>query len=233
MPLLIILLVSLLSLAAHCQERDPAEISHFSLGNGKTIHLETRECSDKGERLFVVSVKSSSRPAVILKSVSQSCLDSPTGYATFENLEKDGSAYIRIIGSCGNGASCESDLYKVSSKGTSILHYYSGGTGAFQRVGKYLVTDSRGGCCSWEYLAYDLTATHSYPIGHEFQYSIYIEAIESTTAGEVLKSKCEISRMNAAKKLAIVDAPPRELLRFCEHYGKKYVLTKRKHAHKN
>lgn len=233
MPLILLLLVLLLPSVVYCQEQAANEKAYFRLQNGKTVYIETRECSEKDERLFIVTVESASEAPVILKSISQSCFESLHGNAQFIHLEKDGAAYIRITGSCGNGASCESDVYKVPPEGMAILHYFSGYTGEFQRVGKYLVTDSRGGCCSWEYFAYDLTVKHSYPIGEKYDYSIHVRAVESTEEGAVLKSECTISNVNAVNKLIINNSPPSELLKFCEHYGGNYVLAKAKRKHRN
>lgn len=213
-----------------CAEPCTVNTKQKKVGNEARLILRNEECQNSDRRVVKVLLQRDSESPRLLLRKTQRLSESPVGGGKFIDLGHDGVPEIELTGYCSQ-PNCGCDIYKLAEDQESMYHYYKGGYSSITQTSNYLVTASRGGSSSWEYLAYDLAATQSYPI-ETFQYSIYVEAIESTAAGEVLKSKCSISSLNAAKKLIIADSPPTELLKFCENYGKNYVLAKSKHARK-
>lgn len=186
--------------------------------------LRTEECPDSDRRVVKVLLQRGADPKQLLLKKTRALSDSPTGGANFINLDSDHTPEIELTGYCSQ-PNCEYDIYKLAENHDSIYHFYSGSYSLISKTENYLITGAYGNYSSWEYLAYELSPSQTYPIGKIFQYSIHISAIESSPAGEVLKSRCTISSMDARKNLTIVESPPVELLKFCEHYGKNYVLA--------
>lgn len=185
--------------------------------------LRTEECPDEDRRVITVAIRSNSAPSRIVFRKTQRLSDAPTGGGHF--LAFEGIPVLQITGGCGL-VNCEEDLYRLSEDRRSMYHYYTGGYSSVSFAGTYLITESRGGGGAWEFLAYDLAAIQKYPIGKIFHYSIYVEAIDSKPSGEVVKSRCTISTLGPKNRLAIAKSPPGELLKYCENYGKNYVLAK-------
>ena len=203
-----------------------------AVGDETWLILRNEECANSDRRVVKVFLERESGPPRLLLRRTQRMSLTPGGGGKFIDLGHDGVPGIELIG-YHKKPNLEYDLYELAKDHKSMDHFFTGGAYSITKTSNYLVTASRGTHRSWKYLAYDLaTTTQRYPTGDGFQYSIYVKAIENPAAGEVLKSKCIISRMDAAKKLAIDDSPPTELLDFCESYGKNYVLAKSKHARK-
>jgi hypothetical protein len=217
---------------AVCAEPCTVNTKQKKVGKDAKLIIRNEECPNNDRRVVIVLLQRNAESPRLLLRKTQRLSESPVGGAKFIDLGSDGIPEIELTGYCSQ-PNCGCDIYKLAEDEESIYHYYKGGYSSVTQTSNYLVTASYGSYSSWEYLAYDLAATQTYPIGEIFQYSIFVEAIESTAAGEVLKSKCTISSLNAAKKLTIDDSPPTELLKFCENYGKNYVLAKRTHARRN
>lgn len=170
-----------------------------NIGEETRLILRTEECPDSDRRVVKVLLQRGSESTRLLLKKTRILSDSPTGGAGFINLDGSGTPEIELTGYCSQ-PNCEYDIYKLTEDRESIYHFFRGGYSLISKTENYLVTGSYGNYVSWEYLAYDLSTSQTYPIGKEFQYSIHIEAIKSTPAGKVLKSRCTISNLNAGKK---------------------------------
>ena len=194
------------------------------VGTEAKLILRNEECPDSDRRVVKVLLQRDTESPLLLLRKTQRLSDAPFGGGSFVDLARDGIPAVDVTGSCSQ-PNCEHDIYRLSEDRESMYHFYTGGYSSVSHAGRFFVTESYGSYSSWEYLAYDLTATQTYP-GRAFQYSIYVEAIDSKPTGEVLKSRCTISTLGAKNQLTIADSPPRELLKYCENYGKNYVLSK-------
>lgn len=200
-------------------------IKQKTIGADTKLILRNEECPDSDRRVVkVILQRDAERPRLLLRKI-QRLSDAPFGGGNFIDLARDGIPALDVAGSCSQ-PNCEHDIYRLSDDRESMYHYYTGDYSSASHSGNFFVTESYGSYSSWEYLAYDLTSTQTYPIGKAFQYSIYVEAIDSKSTGEVLKSRCTISTLSAKNQLTLADSPPRELLKYCENYGKNYVLSK-------
>lgn len=202
-----------------------ARTEQKKVGADARLILRNEECPDADRRVVKVLLQRNSQSSRLLLRKTQRLSDAPFGGGRLVDLSGDGVLALDITGACSQ-PNCEHDIYRLSEDFESMYHYYTGGYSSLSHVGHFMIAESYGSYTSWEYLAYDLTATQTYPVGKVFQYSVYVEATESKPTGEVLKSRCTISTLDAKNRLVIADSPPKELLKYCENYGKNYVLSK-------
>jgi len=206
------LLASFSSQAADCH----AESQRAKTALGSALILRDRDCqgADRSVTLLLEGKEGSAARALRLWSRSG---EAALHGARFLDLERDGSPEVEVSGPCGAGPNCAREIYKLSEREDRLFRYYKGGYANVRMTKSYLVTSSRGSCCSWEYLAYRLPPPDR-AVG-EFAYSISIGSIDASD-----RPSCKIQRLRS-KALELVRSPPSELLVFCKHYGVPYELV--------
>jgi len=99
--------------------------------------LRTEECPDSDRRVVKVFLQRGAvRPQLLLKK-TRALSDSPTGGASFINLDSGRTPEIELTGYCSQ-PNCEYDIYKLTENNESIYHFYSGSYSLISKTENYL-----------------------------------------------------------------------------------------------
>lgn len=92
----------------------------------------------------------------------------PTGDgAAFVDLDDDGMYEVEIIGACGAGPDCASDIYRTDEAATGLVHFFSGSRAELLLRDGWLLASGRINCCAWQFHAWKLDAPHTLPLQYD------------------------------------------------------------------
>lgn len=210
------LATSLLLSAGIAQADDRTKVQEQRNGDGSWLRLTQTEHQASGTRTIRVDLRgSSAEPYGTVLERTQPLSEFPNGWGYLEDKDGDGLQEITEIQYCGAGPNCTKNIFKVNPERRKAWLFLHGGFFVIRRIGEFVVTEGRSGCCSWEHQVFRIPPTERTITEQDQAYTISVNGPlekDSTTA------RCFITR-SVGSRWVITDLINQPLRQLCRRYG--------------